>query len=112
VETLRGSDYVILVTEPTPFGLHDLKLAVQLSRELDIPCGVIINRDGIGDDGVDEFCQSTDLPILMRIPFDREIARNIAQGKTLLDNYPDYIEGFRNLYEQVEEMAYKKEGEK
>lgn len=112
VETLRGSDYVILVTEPTPFGLHDLRLAVQLTCELDIPCGIVINRDGIGDNGVDEYCQSANLPILMRIPFDREIAQGIAQGKTLLDIYPDYIERFQNLYEQIEVMTYNREGEK
>ena len=112
VESLRGADYVILVTEPTPFGLHDLKLAVQLTRELDIPCGIIVNRDGIGDSRVDDYCHAADLPILMRIPFDRKIGLGIAQGKTLLDIYPEYIERFQNLYEQVEAMINNREGEK
>jgi len=112
VETLRGSDYVILVTEPTPFGLHDLTLAVQLTRELDIPCGIIINRDGIGDNRVDEYCHSANLPVLMRIPFDRKIGEGIAQGKTLLDIQPDYSERFQNLFEQIEGRIYNKEGEK
>jgi MinD superfamily P-loop ATPase len=112
VETLRGADYVILVTEPTPFGLHDLKLAVELTRELDIPCGIIVNRDGIGDDGVDEYCRSTGLPILMRIPFDRQIGRGIAQGKTLLDIYPEYTQRLRDLYKLVEAMIYTEEGAK
>lgn len=110
VETLRGADFTILVTEPTPFGLHDLKLAVQLTRELDIPCGIIVNRDGIGDNGVDEYCHSVGLPILMRIPFDRQIGHGIAQGKNLLDIYPEYLEHFQKMYEQVEAMADIKEG--
>jgi MinD superfamily P-loop ATPase len=112
VETLRGTDYVILVTEPTPFGLHDLKLAVQLTRELEIPCGIIVNRDGIGDDNVDEYCHSAGLPILMRIPFEAKIGRGIAQGKTLLDIYQDYIQHFKDLYGQIEAITYDKEGTK
>jgi MinD superfamily P-loop ATPase len=108
VETLRGADFVILVTESTPFGLHDLKLAVELTRELKIPCGVIINRDGIGDDSVDEYCHSVGLPILMRIPFDREIGHGIAQGKTLLDIFPEYIHQFRDLYDQVTATTHAK----
>jgi MinD superfamily P-loop ATPase len=111
VETLKGVDIVILVTEPTPFGLHDLKLAVQLSQELDIPVGIIINRDGIGDNNVEEYCRVTNLPILMRIPFARQIGQLIAQGKTLLDFDIEYIERFRDLYEQVEVLASYK-GEK
>jgi MinD superfamily P-loop ATPase len=112
VETLRGTDYVILVTEPTPFGLHDLKLAVGLTRELNIPCGVIINRDGIGDEGVDEYCHSARLPILMRIPFDRGIGHGTAQGKTLLDIHPEYTQLFQDLYGQIEAMIYTREGAK
>jgi MinD superfamily P-loop ATPase len=112
VETLKGADYVLLVTEPTPFGLHDLKLAVELTRELDIPCGVIVNRHGIGDDCVDEYCCSAGLPILMRIPFDREIGHAIARGKTLLDIHPEYSQRFQDLYRQVEAMVYTREGAK
>ncbi len=101
VASIRGADYVLLVTEPTPFGLHDLKLAVQLTEELGIPAGVVINRDGIGDRGVDRFCSENNLPVLLRIPFDRQIGRGIAQGKTLLEIRPEFTQQFIKLYELV-----------
>jgi MinD superfamily P-loop ATPase len=105
VESIRGADYLLLVTEPTPFGLHDLKLAVQLAMELDIPAGVIINRDGIGDNQVKAFCQQVDIPILMRIPLDREIGAGIAQGKTLIDIRPAYKSRFQELYMQIRDRV-------
>ena len=104
VESLRGADFVILVTEPTPFGLHDLKLAVKLTDELNIPTGVIVNRDGIGDTGVDEYCREDNLPILMRIPFDREIGEGIARGKPLVEIRPEYLKHFRDLYGQIKTL--------
>lgn len=101
VESLRGADFVILVTEPTPFGLHDLKLAVKLTEELNIPAGVIVNRDGIGDTLVDEYCREVNLPVLLRIPFDRKIGEGIAQGKPLAEIRPEYLKHFRDLYGQI-----------
>jgi len=101
VESIRGADFVILVAEPTPFGLHDLRLAAQLTRELDLPAGVIVNRDGVGDAGVDETCRQEGLPILMRIPFDRRIGEAIAQGRTLVEAFPEYIPRFRELYDRI-----------
>jgi MinD superfamily P-loop ATPase len=98
VEAVRGADYVILVTEPTPFGLHDLKLAYELSRELGLPAGVIINRDGIGDQGVDDFCMDVGLPVLLRIPMDRAIAAGIAQGVPLVSLRPEYDTLFKELF--------------
>ena len=98
VEAVRGADYVILVTEPTPFGLHDLKLAYELTRELDLPAGVIINRDGMGDQGVDEFCTHVGLPVLLRIPMDRAIAAGIAQGVPLIALRSEYNARFRELF--------------
>ncbi|MCK4471906.1 MAG: ATP-binding protein, partial [Anaerolineae bacterium] len=69
VETMRGADFVLMVTEPTPFGLHDLRLAVEVARdELGLPVGVVINRDGVGDQGVHDYCVAESIPILMRIP--------------------------------------------
>jgi MinD superfamily P-loop ATPase len=97
VETMSGSDYVLLVTEPTPFGLHDLALAVDVLRELGLPGGVIINRDGIGDASVDEYCAAEGIPVLLRIPFQRDIAEGIARGRTLLEIRPEYRERFRRL---------------
>ena len=98
VEAIRGADYVILVTEPTPFGLHDLKLAYELTRELGLPTRVIINRDGIGDRRVDDFCARTELPVLLRIPMDREIAAGIAQGVPLVKLKPEYYALFEELF--------------
>lgn len=101
VEAVRGADFLVLVTEPTPFGLHDLKLATQVARELEIQTGVIINRDGIGDAGVEEFCKTERIPILLRIPFDRAVANGIAEGKTLVNIQPKYIAHFRRMGELI-----------
>ena len=102
VETMRESDFALLVTEPTPFGLHDLRLAVQLSRdELQLPLGVVINRDGIGDQGVEQFCISENIPILMRIPYERQIAEAGAEGIPLVQAIPEYHADFRALYETI-----------
>jgi MinD superfamily P-loop ATPase len=110
VESVVGSDFVLLVTEPTPFGLHDLDLAVEAIRELGIPMGVVINRDGIGDQAVDEFCAAESLPVLLRIPFRREIAEELARGGTLLDVRPEYGDLLRLVVEQVTAMGSQVEG--
>jgi len=104
VETIQGSDYVLLVTEPTPFGLHDLRLAIQLTRELDIPAGVVINRDGVGDDGVEEYCRKAGIPILMRIPLDQRIGKAVARGEALVEAFPEYLPQFRELYTQIQSL--------
>lgn len=80
VEAVKGSDFCLLVTEPTPFGLSDLRLAVEVMEKLNLPCGVIINRAGEGDEATEEFCRSQGLPLLGRIPFDRCIAEAYAHG--------------------------------
>jgi len=112
VESMRGADFVILVTEPTPFGLHDLKLAVQLTEELGIPAGVIVNRDGVGDTKVDDFCQEAGLPILMRIPLERKIGAGIAAGQPLTEIYPSYGDLFRQLFQQIEGILADREAER
>ena len=101
VESIRGADFVILVTEPTPFGLHDLRLAAQLTRELDVPAGVIVNRDGVGDAGVDETCRQEGLPIMMRIPLDRRIGEAIARGVTIVESFSEYVPHFQELYDRI-----------
>jgi MinD superfamily P-loop ATPase len=102
VEVIRGADFVLLVTEPTPFGLHDLQLAVEVVRdEMRLPLGVVVNRDGIGDGGVDEFCAENDIPILMRIPHDRRIAEAYAEGTPLIEALPEYRNLFRDLYQSI-----------
>ena len=101
VESIRGADFLLLVTEPTPFGLHDLKLAVQLANELEIPTGVVVNRYGVGDNQVDQFCQKAGIPILMRIPLEREIGAGIAQGKTLVEIRPEYQVLFQEMFSSI-----------
>jgi MinD superfamily P-loop ATPase len=109
VETMRESDFVLLVTEPTPFGLHDLRLAVQLGRdELHLPVGVVINRDGIGDQGVEDFCTDEKIPILMRIPYQREIAEAGAEGIPLVQAIPDYRTRFQALYMSIKDLLHKR----
>jgi MinD superfamily P-loop ATPase len=105
VESLRGADFVLLVTEPTPFGLHDLRLAVKLTHEIGVHTGVIVNRDGIGDTSVNAYCIEAGLPVLMRIPFAREIGEGIAQGKLLIEIRPEYREQFRQLHTRIEKLA-------
>lgn len=102
VETMSGADFVLLVTEPTPFGLHDLKLTVEVARELGVPVGVVINRDGIGDAGVDDYCAAEGIPILMRIPIMRSIAEAYSEGVSLVEALPEYRERFRELYHRIE----------
>jgi MinD superfamily P-loop ATPase len=106
VTTLRDSDFVILVTEPTPFGLHDLKLAVAMVRELEIPFGVVLNRAGIGDNRTHVFCNEQSIPILLKIPDDRRIAEAYSRGEILVEALPEYREYFENLL--VETMALQK----
>jgi MinD superfamily P-loop ATPase len=106
VESVYGADFALLVTEPTPFGLHDLRLMVDVVHKLGIPAGVIINRDGIGDTAVDRFCAEASLPILMRIPLEREIGEGIARGRSLLAIRPEYADQFRDLYRQIRAIVF------
>jgi MinD superfamily P-loop ATPase len=105
VESVRGADFALLVTEPTPFGLHDLRLMVEVVRELNIPAAVVINRDGIGDAGVDRFCDEASLPVLMRIPLEREVGEAIAQGKPLIAIRPGYGDRLRDLYRRIQDLV-------
>jgi MinD superfamily P-loop ATPase len=102
VETMRDADYVLLVTEPTPFGLHDLRLTVEVARdELGLPVGVVVNRDGFGDAGVDEYCGAQGIPILMRIPLERHIAEAISEGQALVEAFPQYHPQFVEVFEAI-----------
>jgi MinD superfamily P-loop ATPase len=98
IATIRDSDFVILVTEPTPFGLHDLTLAVETVRKLDYPFGVIINRAGAGDDRVNRYCREEDIPILLEIPDDRRIAEAYSKGIMAITAVPEVRELFQQLY--------------
>jgi len=106
VETMRGADFVLMVTEPTPFGLHDLRLAVEVARdELGLPVGVVVNRDGVGDRGVEEYCAAEGIPILMRIPLDRRIAEAYSEGIPLVETLPEYRERFVELWRRIQASA-------
>ena len=83
IASMKDTDFVLLVTEPTPFGLHDLKLAVGATQILDIPLGLVINRSDLGDDRVRKYALQRRLPILMEIPFDRQIAEAYSRGENL-----------------------------
>lgn len=105
VESVKGSDFSLLVTEPTPFGLNDLHLAVETLRLLKIPFGVIINRADIGDAGVKDYCQKQNIPVLMTIPMDRKIAAAYSEGKSILEVLPSYKTKFLALYKEIEHLV-------
>lgn len=97
IAAIRDTDLVLLVTEPTPFGLNDLSLAVDMVRELKIPFGVIVNRMGNGDARVHIFCQKESIPVLLEIPDDRKIAESYSRGILMVDALPEY----RNLFQRL-----------
>jgi MinD superfamily P-loop ATPase len=102
IAAAHRSDFLVLVTEPTPLGLHDLGLAVEMGRALSLPMGVVINRSGEGDDGpVERFAATRGLPILARIPFDRRIAAAYARGEILVEAFPEHRERFEALWRAV-----------
>jgi len=105
VESVRGSDFCLLVTEPTPFGLNDLALAVEVIRKLGIRCGVVINREGVGDNKLEEYCNTEGLPILLRIPLDTEIARLYSRGIPLVEGMPQWQPAFRTLFQDIYEIV-------
>lgn len=100
-ETVEDSDYCILVTEPTPFGLSDLGAAYDTCETLGVPAGVIINRDGIGDEGVDQFCAEKGIEVLLRIPHQRAIAEAYSRGETLVTAMPEWNEKLLEVYERI-----------
>ncbi|WP_094226878.1 ATP-binding protein [Methanolobus psychrotolerans] len=101
IASVAEMDYCVLVTEPTPFGLNDLILAVDVVRQLDILFGVVINRHGLGDGRVEEYCQSEGVPILMKIPYDRKIAILYSKGIPFIEQMPVWKESFRGMYEDI-----------
>jgi len=101
ISSVKNADFVILVTEPTPFGLNDLKLAVGMVKILNIPHGIVINRSDLGDNKVKEYAREEDIPILMEIPFDRQIAETYSQGKLLVEELPGWKERFIHLHEKI-----------
>jgi len=106
IATLRGTDFVVLVTEPTPFGLHDLKLAVDMVRDLGMPFGVVVNRVGIGDDRVHIYCNEQNIPVFLEIPDDRRIAEAYSKGSLIVEALPEYRGLFQSLIEKTMNMKH------
>jgi MinD superfamily P-loop ATPase len=102
IESVYGSDYCILVSEPTPFGLHDLEIAVEVLEKINIPFGVVINRAGIGDRKIYDYCEEKGAPILLEIPFQREIAELYSRGIPFVSKTPAWKNKFQLLMNEVE----------
>jgi MinD superfamily P-loop ATPase len=99
---------VLLVTEPTPFGLHDLKLAVEAVRVLGIPHGLVINRSDIGDHHVRAYAEKITMPVLMEIPFDRKIATAYSNGIPVVEALPEWKNNFLKLYQRIVSIVEKR----
>jgi len=100
IESVKGSDFCVLVTEPTPFGLNDLVLSVEVLRKLSLAFGVVINRSDLGDSKTEAFCKRKKIPVLMKIPFRREIAEAYSKGSPLVQAFPEYKKDFQMLFDK------------
>jgi MinD superfamily P-loop ATPase len=107
VEAVKDADFVLLVTEPTPFGLHDLKLAVELVHQLNLPFAVAINRDGIGNRDVEKYCRTQKIDIAFRLPDDRRIAEAYSFGQMIVDVSDKYKRQFLSAYDYLERAKVK-----
>ena len=109
IEAVKDADLVLLVTEPTPFGLHDLTLAVEMTRALEIPFAVILNRCDMGNDDVEAYCRREEIPLVLSIPDDRRIAQAYAEGNPLIEALPSYgkllADGWQRIFALHEEAA-------
>ena len=101
IESVYGSDYCILVSEPTPFGLYDLEITVEVLEKINIPFGVVINRAGIGDRKIYDYCKEKGAPILLEIPFKREIAELYSDGIPFVAEMPKWKEKFQLLMDDI-----------
>ena len=101
IEAVKGTDFVLLVTEPTPFGLNDLRLAVGMTRELKLPFAVAMNRSDLGDEQVRRYCNQENIEIVLEIPDDRRIAEAYSVGEMAIEALPAYREKFADLYERL-----------
>lgn len=107
ITAMKGVDFVLLVTEPTPFGLHDLKLAVGAVKSLGIPSGLVINRCDVGDEQVVRYAEQEQIPILLQIPFDRKIAELYAKGKLISEEDLAWQNRFLALFRNIELIVAK-----
>ena len=105
IATLGNADFAVLVTEPTPFGLNDLKLAVEMVRTLGMPFGVVVNRSGSGNEAVQRFCGQENIPLLCEIPDDRRVAEAYSRGELIVDALPEYRKIFSKLLKSIVSFA-------
>ncbi len=105
VEAVKNTDFCLLVTEPTPFGLNDLKLAVEMTREIGVPSGIVINRSDGDDQLIADYAAKEGLPILLQIPMERKIAEAYSKGISLVELDKKYREVFENLFATIEERV-------
>jgi MinD superfamily P-loop ATPase len=105
IAAMKDTDFVLLVTEPTPFGLYDLKLAVGAVQLLNIPSGLVINRSDIGDNKVQIYAKDIGLPVLMEIPFDRQIAEAYSRGEMIVETIPRFKDKFLKLYQDIRALV-------
>jgi len=110
IESLSGVDYVILVTEPTPFGLHDLKLAVEMVRALQVPHAVVINRSSDEDRAVHEYCANEEIEVLMELPDDRSVAEAYSRGEMICETIDDYSQRINQLLDRIERAWNRERG--
>jgi len=102
IEAVKNADFVILVTEPTPFGLHDLKLAVDTLKELKIRFGVVVNRHGIGNDDVVNYCINENIDLIAKIPNSRRIAELYSRGELIYQRIPEV----KHQFEEIEKYIF------
>jgi MinD superfamily P-loop ATPase len=105
IAAMHETQFVVLVTEPTPFGLHDLKLAHETVKQLGTPCGLVINRSNLGDNSVQEYAETNNLPILMKIPFSKHIAELYSRGILLVEAEPEWTATFQMLFSTIAKHA-------
>ncbi len=104
ITAVEGADFCVLVTEPTPFGLNDLQLAVETLRKLRIPFGVVINRSDLGEEKTERYCSAEEIPVLMKIPFSEKIAESYSRGEPIIMAFPEYKDLFQQLYQNIEQQ--------
>jgi MinD superfamily P-loop ATPase len=104
IAAVKDADFVLLVTEPTPFGLNDLELAVGMVKELNIPFAVAINRSDVGNDDVKEYCKREEIEIVLEITDDRRIAEAYSRGEMVIHELPDYRKTFETCWVKITEL--------
>jgi MinD superfamily P-loop ATPase len=105
IQTISGSDFCVLVTEPTPFGLHDLKIIVQVLENMKIPFGAVVNRAGIGDRKIYQYCKEETIPILLEIPYQRRIAELYSRGIPFSSEMPEWKKKFQTVFNNATKLV-------